>query len=145
MKITQLQIKEMAEHLDTGMNVYINPVTGEIESLPNELHHPLVEKELWQEIRDKIDMGWESFKLIEPIDSRESFYIMEAFVETVSNEKLKDRLIHALNRSKPFHNFKYEIDYSGEYHEKWFALKLQSLIEYVKEELDAMEIDYDKE
>lgn len=47
-----------------------------------------------------------------------------------------------LNRSKPFSNFKWIIDNSGDYRQKWFDFKNQKYIEWVEEkisELNSME------
>jgi len=40
------------------------------------------------------------------MSSRDSFNLMADFAESIDNKKLQDRLINALNKSKPFKNFK---------------------------------------
>ena len=64
----------------------------------------------------------------------ESLRIMEGFIYSLPDQahELKTRLTQALNNAKPFRNFKYIIDNSGQYREQWFAFKSQQLIELVK-------------
>ena len=45
------------------------------------------------------------------------------FAESVDNVNLQERLINSLNKSKPFRNFKWQIDNSGNYLQKWFDFK----------------------
>jgi len=52
------------------------------------------------------------------MDSHESFKIMADFAENIDNARLQDRLINALNKSKPFRNFNWEIDNSGDYRQE---------------------------
>lgn len=40
---------------------------------------------------------------------------MADFAENVDDTRLKDKLTNALNRPKPFQNFKWQIDNSGEF------------------------------
>ena len=57
---------------------------------------------------------------------------MIAFVNEVEDESFRKRLVFALNRSHPFRKFKDEIDFNGEYRKRWFKLKEEKYIEYVK-------------
>lgn len=69
---------------------------------------------------------------IEPMKSHESFEIMTDFVETLSDSnQLKYKLINALNKKKPFKEFKFIIDNSGDYRQKWFDFKNESIQKWV--------------
>jgi len=46
--------------------------------------------------------------------------------------KLQDKLINALNRKRPFANFKFIID-SSPYRREWFGFKKQWMEDHVKE------------
>ena len=71
----------------------------------------------------------------EGFESHESFQIMVDFAESVDDQKLQNRLIYALNKSKPFSNFKWQVDNSGEYRQQWFDFKKMRYIEWVKEQI----------
>ncbi|MBK7159709.1 MAG: hypothetical protein IPH77_14525 [Ignavibacteria bacterium] len=42
---------------------------------------------------------------------------------------------NAINVPKPFHTFRYELNYSDEYLQRWYAFKSQQMIEWVKKHL----------
>ena len=138
MTLTDEQIQEIAENLDIGMRCFYHLRTGEIEAIPNFLDSDWFgqDTELWQETLDKLDENWGEYFEFEKMTSQESFEIMSDFAETVDNQKLQDRLYNALNKPKPFRNFKWEIDNSGEYRQKWFNFKTRKLIEFVKAQIE---------
>ena len=74
--------------------------------------------------------------MFEKMDSRESYRVMENFVDLVEDTELKNKLDLGLSLSKPFRNFKDIIDSESEYREKWFQFKKQKYIEYVIEQID---------
>jgi short-subunit dehydrogenase involved in D-alanine esterification of teichoic acids len=57
---------------------------------------------------------------------------MRKFAEQVDSAELRYSLVNALNKKHPFQNFKWVVDNSGLYRQKWFDFKNQSLIEWVK-------------
>ncbi|MEE1089237.1 MAG: UPF0158 family protein, partial [Bacteroidaceae bacterium] len=50
---------------------------------------------------------------IEPMESRESFKLMEDFIETVPNKADQDKLWSALRQRHPFSAFKNMLHYTG--------------------------------
>lgn len=61
---------------------------------------------------------------------------MVDFAESVDDKMIGGKLINALNRTKPFHNFKWQIDNSGEYRQQWFDFKKMRYMQWVKEQID---------
>ncbi|MBN1181101.1 MAG: hypothetical protein JXB49_02360 [Bacteroidales bacterium] len=51
-------------------------------------------------------------------------------------------MIKILNRKSPFANFKAEIE-SSAYRKEWFAFRTKRHEEYVKEQLDIEDIEYE--
>ncbi|MDZ4204490.1 MAG: UPF0158 family protein [Bacteroidales bacterium] len=126
----------IAENIDAGLVCYLNPDTLEMEDIPQHiLNDPkefeattgvsLEEEELKHE-------EWESFFVFEPLDSTESFNIMEQFAKNLKDARLKAKLYHALNHRKPFANFNALID-NSKYREDWFSFKKQMLENHVKQ------------
>ena len=126
------QIKEIADHLDCGMKCFYNKMTNEIKAIQDFDKSIFVDKEIWQDLIDEIDEHFEDYFVFEQMSSSESFQVMIAFVNEVEDESFRKRLVFALNRSHPFRKFKDEIDFNGEYRERWFKLKEEKYIEYVK-------------
>lgn len=67
------------------------------------------------------------FYSIEPISSRESFHIMEAFVENLGSSQIAERLEAVLKRPKPFRCFKDTLYDYPNLPEAWFAFEQKKL------------------
>jgi hypothetical protein len=57
-------------------------------------------------------------------------------MKSLDNEDIRRNHVTALNKSKPFRNFKWVIDNSGAYRNQWFEFKKNRYIEYVKEQIE---------
>ena len=136
--LTDQQIKEIAELLDAGMVCYYNKKTGEIKSVIDFDSNPGADEELWEDDIKELEDNDEDYIHFESYTSRESFEVMADFAENVDNTGLRKKLIYALNNRKPFQNFKWQIDNSGEYRQKWFDFKNNRYIEFVKDQLEAI-------
>jgi hypothetical protein len=101
--------------------------------------------EVLEDVLNELDENWDKYFGIEPMESHESFKIMADFTETVDSRELRDSLINALNRKHPFQNFKWVVDNSGPYRQKWFDFKNQRLIEWVKDQLEIMDFTQENE
>ena len=140
--LSKERIKEITGDLDCGMKCYYNKKTKEITTIIDFDSHYGADEELWEDVIKELEENWMNYIEIERMDSRESFLVMEDFAYSVDSASLQEKLINALNRSKPFSNFKRIIDNSGDYRQKWFDFKNQKYIEWVEEkisELNSME------
>ncbi len=144
-KLTKDQIREIADQLDSGMKCYINKETGEILTVLDFDSWPGGDSELWEDVLTELEENWDKYVEIKRMESRESFEIMADFTETVDEKLLQNKLILALNRKHPFQNFKWLIDNSGPYRQKWFDFKNQRLIEWVKDQLEITDIGQESE
>jgi hypothetical protein len=137
MTLTDDKIKEIAEQLDCGFRCFIHKQTEELLFIPDTLKNPEMDSDAWEEENDKLENNFFDYFEIETLQSNNSFQIMEDFVDTLDNfNRLKERLYSALNKPKPFRNFRNEIDYSGESRQKWFDFKIQWLMDWVRKELE---------
>jgi len=67
------------------------------------------------------------YRLIDPLASHESFQIMEDFVDQLGNTKEAGKLRGALNRRKPFRQFKDALHEHTELSDAWYAFEQQEL------------------
>tara|TARA_R110002050_G_scaffold4573_1_gene22085 strand:+ start:64504 stop:64923 length:420 start_codon:yes stop_codon:yes gene_type:complete len=139
MKISDKIIEEIADNLDSGMRCYLHMKTGDLKIIINEDKWIGADTEAWEDDIEEIDSNWTDYIEFEGMDSHESFKIMVDFTENVDNEKLQYRLKNALNKLKPFQNFKWEIDNSGDYRQEWFDFKKMRYIEYVKRQIELID------
>ncbi len=137
MNITEDQIKEIAELIDCGYRCFIHKQTGELISVPDLFKYPEMDMEAWSEENEKLENDFLDYIQVEPLESYNSFQIMENFAESLDDSnRLKDRLFEALNRKKPFREFKYVIDNSGEYRQQWFDFKNACLKDWVRKSVE---------
>ena len=125
----------IAGSIDAGLVCFLNTNTLQIDELPKELvaSPAMYKMETGMSIKDFKPKytRWKKYITIEPLESNESFKIMEKFVDQLDNSKLRKRLVYALNNRKPFANFKNIID-NSDIRQDWFDFKDEKLQEYVK-------------
>jgi hypothetical protein len=73
--------------------------------------------------------GWKNKITVEPLESHESFKIMERFVGEVP-ERMRNKLAEVLNRHSPFANFKAVVE-NSEYRQQWFDFKKKEFEQHV--------------
>ncbi|MDD4148606.1 MAG: UPF0158 family protein [Bacteroidales bacterium] len=135
MKLTEKEIKEIAGDLECGMKCYYNLKTNEIKALPNFDDWSDIDMECWEEDYTEIENNWEDYFVFHGFESYESYQIMADFAENIDDTVFQNKLINALNRRKPFQNFKWQID-NSDYRQEWFDYKTKRYIEWVKEQID---------
>ena len=128
-------VKEIAESIDLGNVCFLNTNTLAIDEIPKGLFFSPSDYEMetgftLKDFKPKYTR-WKKYITIEPLESNESFKIMEKFVDQLDNSKLRERLVYALYNGRPFANFKNIID-NSEIRQDWFDFKDKKLQEYVK-------------
>jgi len=140
--LTEQQIKEIAEQLDCGFRSFWHRTTNELLFVPDLLSNPEFDGEIFDQDLEKLDNNFGDYIEIEKPNSSDSFEIMANFTERLNdNEKLKNELTKALNKKKPFREFKFVIDNSGVYRQQWFDFKNAQLKQWVTDKLN--EATYD--
>lgn len=127
---------EIAGFIDCGLNCYLNPETLELEYLPKNLDDPDEYELMAGESYDEMfkHNQWDKCIFVEPPESSQGYKIMERFVNEVDDETLRNRMIDALNRRRPFANFKQIVETSP-YRQSWFDFKQKQLEMLVWDEL----------
>ena len=133
--MTSEQIKEIAEILDCGLRCFVHRSQGNITTLPDENTIQDFDHNAWKSITHELHKNSKDYVEIVKMDSAESFKVIERFIKTITDEELADRLLIAINKPKPFRNFKYIIDNSASYRQGWFEFKASQLENWVKEQL----------
>lgn len=137
---TKDQIKEIAEQLDCGLRAYYHKMTGELMFVPDT--DKFDDTEAWEDDLQKLEDNFLDYREIEAMESRESFRVMEDFAEQLKNSTIKNELMNALEKRKPFREFKFVIDNAGDLRALWFDFKNQRNIEWVAEQIKTQqEID----
>jgi len=145
-------LPKIADGIDAGLIIYLNPETLEMEEIPKSLMDNPHEFKLVTgygiEDEELKHEGWDEYYKFEPLESHESFKIMESFADNMVDEKFRDQLYYALNHRKPFANFKWKID-NSQFRQDWFDFKQQWLENHVKQiifsEINKLPDDYHEE
>ena len=131
-------IRPIAESIDAGLVCFLNIDTLEMEDLPKEmLDDPEEFEAMTEETLDSLNfkhLQWKNCITFKPLESHESFEIMEGFTDLVEDVSLQNKLINALNHKRPFANFKAIIE-SSDYRQRWFDFKRQFMENHVKDQL----------
>jgi len=127
-------VSEIADGLSAGLICFFNPDTFEVEDIPKELAYDPEEYEMITgETFESTGLNhgsWENCITIEPMESHDSFKIMENFVDEIKDTSIQERLKNALSRKKPFANFKYLVE-NSEYRQQWFDFRQAQYERYV--------------
>ena len=125
--LTEKQIEEIADFLDSGLTCLYNVKNSEIITITEFDNYP-----------DSDEFNWDDVIEFKKMNSSDSFDVMVKFVEQLNNNSLKERLINIFQRSKPFKNFKIQIDNSDEFRQKWFEFKNNKYIDFVKAQIETI-------
>ena len=132
---TKEQIKEISEQLDCGFRAFYHKQTGDLIFVPDTNRHIDMDTNAWQDDLDKLDENFLDYLEINAMETSDSFRVMTDFAEQLADTKLQDSLLTALNRNKPFREFKFVIDNAGEQRKSWFDFKNKRYIEWTEEQL----------
>jgi hypothetical protein len=136
MLISSDTIKEIAEQLDCGFRAFMHKHNHEMIFIPNEDDLPGIDMEMWEEVLEKLDAHFEDYHEIEKWSSRYAFNIMAEFTALPTlSQKVKNKLIKALNHKGPFRHFKFEIDQLNSERQEWFDFKNKCQEDYVLEQI----------
>lgn len=125
-------IKEIAQCLDCGLDVFLYKDFSKIIEIPNEMSYTLGDlDELYEDDLREINDNIQNLIKLEPPDSRDGFLIMESFTYNLTDDKLKYRLIETLNNRKPFSNFN-RIVQNSKLREDWYKHKTLELEKRVR-------------
>ncbi len=134
MKLTDKQVKDIAEELLCGFDVYLNKETLEIKTIPSQFSGDIL-GDFWDKEYKEIEKEWELYIEITPMHSNDSFRVMEDFTQMVEDPELQKELTHRLNYKKPFANFKVVVE-SSKYRQNWFDFRQAKWEEYTREQLE---------
>lgn len=138
-------VRDIAQNISCGLICHLNMDTLETEEYPQNS-----EMDFWiddedeegdeEDDEDEEDgeedmpkyLQWKKVLSFEPLESSESFRIMENFARQLDNAKAQNTLLDILNRRKPFAHFNSYI-HNSTYKEAWFAFKNNAYEQHVRE------------
>jgi len=129
-------VEEIAEQLDCGFRTFIHKTTEQLIFVPNINSYPEIDLNSWKEELKQIEDNFTNYYEIDKWSSSEAFEIMNEFADQVKDSKLQSRLYKALRKNKPFREFKFVMDNTVEFRQKWFEFKKKWQQDYVANQIN---------
>ena len=154
MRRLEIDLEEVAAALESSREMnefFLDLATGEVVVIPAELLEqdwleedpadlPAWEQALLPVVRE-IQEGSERYARVPQVPSYEIYNLMVEFAETVTDRRLYQLLVVALDGKGAFGRFKRVLaDYPAE-RERWYRMKQAVMTEWVKEWLSELEIE----
>ena len=117
----KIDFEELLLALGEPIENYLDTETGEVIPLHDDFDDAA-------ELRERIDANLgDRYRSIEPLESHESFRIMEDFAASLPESRRKPRLFDALSRNKPFRHFRDIVHADLALRDQWFAFRDDAL------------------
>jgi len=131
-------VKEIAEQLDSGFRAFIHKTTGQLLFVPDSNNYSDIDLDSWDEELEQLENNFSDYYEIDKWTSSEAFEIMTEFVDQLTDINLQNRLFDALRKNKPFREFKFIIDNSGDFRQQWFDFKNKWQQDFVARQLNRL-------
>jgi len=123
---------------DVEHSHFLDLQTGEIIFMPDASMYSDGDLD---ELREQMDEDPDRFCRIQPIHSSEGFQLMEDFIDTLKDDKIQNDLARAINRSKPFRNFKDTLADYPDVRQQWFTYHHSRMEQFAREWLEDEKIE----
>ncbi len=137
--LSDKEVEKIAALLLKGMICFYQLDNKKIHHLPDDedyFNYDLTSEE--EDILDDIDDNPDNFAEFTKMEPNQEHQMMEGFVVRVVKERnFQDELFNALSKPKAGTGFKFLIDNSGKYNDRWNEFKTQSYKDWVKEQVDS--------
>lgn len=133
MELSEEQINEIVEGLESGIQTFVNIESKKIMTILE--WDEFTDAEFWETMMREIEENPDKFLQFQKMNADQGFQILEEFVETIDDEKLKRKLETGLRQQDPFENFKIILENNNTYKQKWIEFKHARYVAYVKEQL----------
>jgi hypothetical protein len=138
--LTEEEIRTIADELNSGLQCYWNFTNNDLVFIPDPdriEENYFSDENPWEEDLKKVKKNKKNFVLIECPNSHQSYRIMSDFADVLEDSNPLALLLRAaLQERKPFSKFRFVIDNSGDYRERWFAFKTKWLMDFVREQIE---------
>lgn len=133
-------IKEIAEQLDCGLRGFIHKTSGQLLFVPEENDLTDMDLDPWNDDLKLLKKNSKEYHEIEKWSSSDGLEMMSEFANQVSDNRVQRRLFEALKKNKPFREFKFVIDNSGDFRQQWFDFKNKWQQDFVARQIKPLKL-----
>lgn len=121
---------------DLEINYYLDVQTGAVIPVFGDLDEE-------EDLTVSVEADPERYRYIDPVESHESYRWMERFAHSLEDTEVRESLLDALDRPRPFRRFKDALMSFPKVREAWFRFEEAQLRDYAEGWLMSEEIDAD--
>ena len=133
-RLTDEQLKDIAGELECGLVCFYHIHTGEIETYPHGLDLEFDDfADDWKDVLNKINANINDYIRFDIPPGHVSFGFMSDFVEQIPDRGTRAKFLLAIEKRKPFRQFKDLLHYYPQLHQEWFEYHRLRLLDYTKE------------
>lgn len=137
--LTEKEVEDIAGFLLKGMICFYQIDNKKIHHMPDDedyFNYDLTPEE--EDVLDEIDENPDNYAEFTKMEPNQEHQMMEVFTEREVKERgFQDELFNALSKPKAATGFKFLIDSSGKYNDKWKEYRLVKYKDWVKEQVDS--------
>ncbi|MGY6741962.1 MAG: UPF0158 family protein [Cecembia sp.] len=137
--LSEKEVENIAAQLLKGMICFYQLDKKKLHHLPDDedyFNYDLTPEE--EDVLDEIDDNPDNYAEFTKMEPAQEHQMMEAFtVRIVKERNFQDDLFNALSKPKAATAFKFLIDSSGKYKDKWITYRLDKYKDWVKEQVDS--------
>ena len=129
----------VAQALDdrSGNMWYLDRTNGDVFAIPQD------PGDTQQEAIDLVESEPDRFLVIDPLDSRDEFVVMEDYIDTLPEGEARRSLARAISGPRPFASFKHVLHDFPDERKAWFQFEEGFLLENAREFLRSKEIAFE--
>ena len=133
--ISIAKIKEIPKDLDCDLQAFIHKSTGETLIMPDPNKIEDYGLEAWENEIETLKNNAKDYFEIKQWTSDDGYDVMRLFANEVSNAKIREELVEALEKNKPFRQFMLVLDHYGSIRDNWFEFKKKWQQDFVSNQL----------
>lgn len=137
--LSENEVERIAALLLKGMICFYQLDNKKIYHIPDDedyFNYDLTPEE--EDILDEIEDNPDNFAEFTKMESSQEHQVMENFADRIVKERnFQDELFNALNKPKAATAFKFLVDNSGKYRDRWIEFRLDKYKDWVKEQIDS--------
>jgi hypothetical protein len=136
--LSEKEVENIAAQLLKGMICFYQLDKKKLHHLPDDedyFNYDLTPEE--EDILDEIDEAPDNFAEFTKMELPQEIQLMEGFANKIVKERaFQDELYNSLTKPKAATAFKFLVDSSGKYKDKWETYRLDKYKDWVKEQVD---------
>jgi hypothetical protein len=137
--LSEKEVDKIAALLLKGMICFYQIDNKKIHHLPDDedyFNYDLTPEE--EDILDEIEDNPDNYVEFTKMEANQEHQMMENFADRIVKEKVfQDELVNALSKPKAATGFKFLINNSGKYKDRWDEYRFDKYKDWVKEQIDS--------